>query len=450
MENNTIFMTTTELYASLSTVNTSLTRSAECGPENATVITRRNTAIQIVDTGNFKEPNIVSEHSRHFNIQRRVCMYANVETFEISGTYDLERNEINKIAYTDEAPNLKILNFSSCGMFDTLYKFKHWRSRFPLLKYLDFSHNLIQAIPEITDYGDTKTDPSVGIIDLRNNNISLITKDMINSFSKHKFVHVDIRENPYHCDCRIIEVMKYLELQDMPAQYDFLKSLKCSSPVSVYGKLIASISMDELKCSKETVLNITVIIIIVGIITTFIITTLIIHFRNITKVILYTRLNITFPCFYKNDNKHDKKYDAFIAYSEADADWVLHTALPKLESGGTDKSFKLCVHHRDFTIGAAVADNIIESVQSSLHTILIVSNNFLKSKWCMMEFRTALHESLLDKNHHIIIVLKDNICFDNLDHDFKNFISTQTYLKIGDRLFWDKLKFAISFQYKKT
>ena len=165
---------------------------------------------------------------------------------------------------------------------------------------------------------------------------------------------------------------------------------------------------------------------------------------------MYTRLNITFPCFYKNDNKHNKKYDAFIAYSELDANWVLHTALPKLESGGTDKSFKLCVHHRDFTIGAAVADNIIESVQSSLHTILIVSNNFLKSKWCMMEFRTALHESLLDKNHHIIIVLKDNICFDNLDHDFKNFISTQTYLKVGDRLFWDKLKFAISFQYKKT
>jgi hypothetical protein len=54
---------------------------------------------------------------------------------------------------------------------------------------------------------------------------------------------------------------------------------------------------------------------------------------------------------------------SIIAYSEADADWVLHTALPKLESGGTDKSFKLCVHHRDFTIGAAVADNIIESVQ---------------------------------------------------------------------------------------
>lgn len=188
MVNNTILTTTTELYASLSTVNTSLTRSAECGPENAIAITRRNIAIQIVDTGNFKEPNIVSEHSRHFNIQRRVCMYTNLETFEMSRNYNLERNEINKIAYTDKAPNLKVLNFSSCGMFDTLYKFKHCRSRFPLLKYLDFSHNLIQAIPEIIDYGDAKTDPSVGIIDLRNNNISFITKDMINSFSKHKFV----------------------------------------------------------------------------------------------------------------------------------------------------------------------------------------------------------------------------------------------------------------------
>jgi hypothetical protein len=80
---------------------------------------------------------------------------------------------------------VSLLHFNS-SIEILVYKFKHWRSRFPLLKYLDFSHNLIQAIPEITDYGDTKTDPSVGIIDLRNNNISLITKDMINSFSKHK------------------------------------------------------------------------------------------------------------------------------------------------------------------------------------------------------------------------------------------------------------------------
>jgi hypothetical protein len=71
--NNAILTTTIELYASLSTVNTSLTKSAECGLENAVAITRRNTAIKIVDTGNFKEPNIISEHSRYFNIQRRVC-----------------------------------------------------------------------------------------------------------------------------------------------------------------------------------------------------------------------------------------------------------------------------------------------------------------------------------------------------------------------------------------
>jgi hypothetical protein len=55
-------------------------------------------------------------------------------------------------------------------------------------------------------------------------------------------------------------------------------------------------------------------------------------------------------------------------------------------------------------IGASVADNIIERVQNSLQTILIVSNNFLKSKWCMMEFRTALHESLPDNNTLLLIL----------------------------------------------
>jgi hypothetical protein len=80
----------------------------------------------------------------------------------------------------------------------------------------------------------------------------------------------------------------------------------------------------------------------------------------------------------------------------------MHTLLPKLETG---ESCKLCFHHRDFTVGVAVTDNIINSIHNSYHTVLIVSNDFLKSDWCMLEFRIALHRSLQDKNRHLIFVI---------------------------------------------
>lgn len=447
MENNTIVLTVEEYINSLSKATSSSSRAAECGPENAVAIIRRNTSVQFEDIHNFpQQTNIENEHNKQFNIQKRKCLYKYLEIFEISGTEFLEKNTVNKLLYTDDAQNLKILNFSSCGIYDSLFKHNKWLLRFPAMEYLDLSHNWVQVVPEIEDFLHNSINSKVRIIDMRYNNISFLTKNMINSFSKLKFVEVDIHDNPYLCDCRAIEAMNYLKSMKLPSHYDYLRNLNCVNPVQLRGRLISTLSMDELKCRKEHVLNVPVIILGVVTITLFTITTVLIYFRNVIKVVLYTRMNIKFPCQDKQDVKHHKDYDAFIAYSEADATWVMHTLLPKLENG---ESCKLCLHHRDFTVGAAVTDNIFNSINNSYHTVLVVSNDFLKSDWCMLEFRTALHRSLQDKNRHLIVVIKDNdIRFDNVDPDFKNCISTHTYLKIGDLLFWDKLKYAISFRHK--
>lgn len=446
MENIRIVSTVKELHDSRPSLNSHLTKSAECGPEYAISIIRRNISIHYEDLHNLKH---TYKQNRNFNLQRKTCLYKNLEYLEISGMESIQKITIDKIATTDEAWNLKVLNLSHCGLYGALNKLNNWRLRFPVMHTLDLSYNNINFVPEIGDYGNEKTESSVGTIDLRYNNISLITKDMINSFSKHKFVKVDIRENPYHCDCRTIGIVRYLESKTLPDHYNYLKTLTCVSPVNVHGRIISSLSREELKCSREEVINIPVIVLSSIIIVLFTITIVIIYFRNVIQVILYTRMNIKCQCHSKQGEReqYDKNYDAFIAYSESDADWVLHTALPKLENGGNGKSFKLCLHHRDFIIGAAVADNIYQSVQNSLHTILVVSKNFLKSEWCMMEFRTALKKSLQDKNRHLIIVIKGEVNLVNVDADFKTCISTHTYLKIGDLLFWDKLIYALSFRH---
>ncbi|CAC5415051.1 unnamed protein product [Mytilus coruscus] len=150
--------------------------------------------------------------------------------------------------------------------------------------------------------------------------------------------------------------------------------------------------------------------------------------------------SIKFACNVSNYANEDRHYDAFIAYSEKDVDWVLHSAIPMLETEETGKTFRLCLHHRDFEIGETISNNIIKSVENSHHTILLISNDFLTSEWCMMEFRTALQKILQDKNRHMILIMKDIVTTDNIDPDLKTCINCHTHLDIRDFLFWDKLK----------
>ncbi|XP_071150314.1 toll-like receptor 2 type-2 [Mytilus edulis] len=451
IDNVTVILRMKELYDSLSRANSPITRDAECGPENAFSIIRRGTKAIFEDFPNYHLYDFETEmanYNHYFNIQKRTCLYNNLEVFEISGTEELEKNEVNKIVLTDMAENLQILNFSSNGMYDTIYKLQGWRLRFPAMEYVDFSNNNIKVIPMIRDYGMTvKKTTSVGIIDIRRNNISTLTKGMIDSFSTHEFVKVDISENPFLCECGIIEVMEYLSTKTMPKAYDYLGSLECANPLNVRGRHLSSLSFQELNCNQETVINFPLIVISIIAIALFVIILLTIYFRNLIKVILFTRLNINFACQFRKHKNEEKDYDAFIAYSEKDVDWVIRTALPKLESEESGKACRICLHHRDFIIGYTIADNIFNSVENSHHTVLIVSEEFLKSDWCMMEFRTALWKSLHDKGPYLIIVLKDTVTMENIDPDLKSCLNSYTYLKIGDVLFWDKLKYAISFRH---
>ncbi|XP_076109466.1 uncharacterized protein LOC143078490 [Mytilus galloprovincialis] len=209
MDNVTTILRMEEVYDSLSKANSPITRAAECGPENAVVIIRRGTKTTLEDMQNnnlFNFSSALTNDKHYFDIQKRTCLYNNLEVFEI-GDIDLERKVVDKIVQVDVAENLKILNFSGNGMSDTLYKLQGWRLRFPVMDYIDLSDNNIKYLPMIRDFGWTvKETKSVGIIDLRRNKITSLTKGMIDSFSTHKFVKVDISENPFLCDCGIIAI----------------------------------------------------------------------------------------------------------------------------------------------------------------------------------------------------------------------------------------------------
>ncbi|ESO99002.1 hypothetical protein LOTGIDRAFT_99642, partial [Lottia gigantea] len=119
----------------------------------------------------------------------------------------------------------------------------------------------------------------------------------------------------------------------------------------------------------------------------------------------------------------------FISYSQEDSEWVTQTLLPRLEHETLGYQLKLCIRDRDCLIGSSTSEQIVACVENSRHTILILSNNFLRSEWRQFEFRTALSESVSGNRRHMIIVLLEDINMTNIDPDLKRCLKTRTYIK---------------------
>ncbi|MEW8545285.1 MAG: toll/interleukin-1 receptor domain-containing protein [Candidatus Thiodiazotropha sp.] len=146
----------------------------------------------------------------------------------------------------------------------------------------------------------------------------------------------------------------------------------------------------------------------------------------------------------ENKDEANRSYDAFVSYSGHDEKFIIRELVPYLEEPKHNRDgFKLCLHHRDFPVGAAIAETIISAVQTSKRIVIILSDNFLKSEWCQYEFQTAHHQLLQEKKNRIIMILLHDINPDLLDEELKLYLKTCTYVQYGDRWLWPKIEYAM-------
>lgn len=144
-----------------------------------------------------------------------------------------------------------------------------------------------------------------------------------------------------------------------------------------------------------------------------------------------------------------KLYDAFISFrsSKNDEFWVLNTLFPKLEN---EMGFKICVHFRDFLVGETISNNIIDAIEKSRRTILVVSPDYVSGEWTRMEYQVAQQE-MLNLRHKIIpIMYRDIDCINDVDKNLKLILNSITYIKWPDgkkhkeiEKFWEQLRLTM-------
>ncbi len=122
----------------------------------------------------------------------------------------------------------------------------------------------------------------------------------------------------------------------------------------------------------------------------------------------------------------DFKYDVFISYSSANKDWVRKDLLSALEKAG----LKVCIDFRDFQIGKPAIKNMRDGILESKHTLLVLTEAYLKSGWT--EFESLISQTLDPANRktRVVPMLKEKC-------DLPLEISYLTYVNFYNPDDWD-------------
>ena len=113
-----------------------------------------------------------------------------------------------------------------------------------------------------------------------------------------------------------------------------------------------------------------------------------------------------------------------------------------------EQNLRLCIHFRDWLAGEIIEEQVVESIEKSRKTILVLSPNFLKSNWCNFEMQMARQKLFSQGNDVLILVLYKPLPKAQISRTLKTLLETKMYLQWtndldGQKLFLAKLTEAI-------
>ena len=341
--------------------------------------------------------------------------------------------------------NLTLLNLGNnflrnitLEMFEGLYN----------LEVLTLSFNQINKI----ENGAFDPIQQLNFLDIRGNKLKTFSNYLLTAMSN--IFSLQFSKNPLSCYCKDLTDLKQfiitnakhiLDLEDVICEmYD-----TTTNDTDTYQ--LANVNLTDL-CLNETNTESRVFdkatIVAMS-------TTLIVFALGLASfgIIFWNREFLKVWCFVKfgwkvcrepNETDANRPYDAFVCYNSEDERFVIRELVPHLEGTWNGRQgYKLCLHFRDFPIGAPVAESIVAAIENSKRVIIVLSENFLNSEWCHYEFQTAHYKLLQERKNRIIVILLHEINNELHDNQLRIYLKTHTYVKYGDPWFWSKLEYAM-------
>ena len=147
----------------------------------------------------------------------------------------------------------------------------------------------------------------------------------------------------------------------------------------------------------------------------------------------------------------DMAFDAFVCCAGSD-DQVAREIVDCLEQSEPGRvGYKVCYHARDFLPGCIITSSIQSAIEHSKRVICLMSNEFLRSSMCMLEFHVASNLNIERRKHRLIVIKWPDL---DLDHDLdadnikdrdsvRLFLSRYTYIEYGSDVWWQQVLYAM-------
>ncbi|XP_062571858.1 toll-like receptor 2 [Saccostrea cucullata] len=411
---------------------------------------------------NVEKDPVLNDVPKMYNEVLRVehvCNYKHLRKYEYSINSSPGSFFIDLETERSKYPVLENLNFSFTPFgekypLDNLLR--NWVSNYPSLQTMDISHCNLQELNFI-GFLDTmkRRDDKILLVNLTNNRIKELKVSVLETIIDEHRLFLNFSQNPLNCSCTedMKELIRFIQGREKwalekYARYAYIREMGCFFPESLKGTLLKDLSESMLMCKNdftftETILLEAVITLSLFSILLLVVIIILLVFRREIRILTYTRFHILLPC-QPEEVFEEKKFDAFVSYSNQDHDWVSDVfENNKLE---VLKGFKFCLHHRDFMAGKTITENIIDSIESSRHTIVIVSRHFLDSNYCLYEFEEALRQSLSEKKRHLLVILMEEISQNKMPKVLQACLKTFTFIKKDDKIFMDRLIYSLSYK----
>ncbi|XP_045162800.2 toll-like receptor 2 [Mercenaria mercenaria] len=324
----------------------------------------------------------------------------------------------------------------TCPVADTIninIKSGHLKRLSPR-KYL---HNV--TVFDVSQCAVADIDPSIvevlegtrkTLIYVNDNNLATIPKSFQKfSFSEGQVLTID--GNPFNCDCHTLWMKKWL-LSNKNHIYHQDKII-CATGTGK-GRPMVEVSDSKFVC-QTSLTFVYILCISVGSLVFILLFAVTARNINSIQVFMISHFDICKYCFRKRTHRH-LLYDIFIPHSCED-DHIIDTISNRLERH--NPPYKICIGERNFEPGRTISENILDAIESSHTTLLIVSNNFLRSAWCNMEFREAHMRFLRDRNINMVLIILEDLDETLLYRELRLYLDTHVYIKYSDTHFWAKL-----------
>lgn len=323
-----------------------------------------------------------------------------------------------------ELTNLTILDLSKCQLEQVSWTAFH---SLPSLQVLNMSHNKLLSLDTFL-YEPLH---SLRILDCSFNRITASKEQELRNLPRN-LTWLNLTQNEFACVCEHQSFLQWVK--DQRQLLVGAEQMMCAEPLDVKDMPVLGFRNATCQMSK-TIISVSVV------------TVLLVSVVGVLVYKFYFHLMLLAGC--KKYGRGESTYDAFVIYSSQDEAWVRNELVKNLEEGVPP--FQLCLHYRDFIPGVAIAANIIqEGFHKSRKVIVVVSQHFIQSRWCIFEYEIAQTWQFLSSRAGIIFIVLQKLEKSLLRQQVELYrlLNRNTYLEwedsvLGRHVFWRRLRKAL-------